>query len=532
MKKDTFLKGAFISTVCIILAKILGIIYVIPFNSIIGEQGGALYGYAYNIYNIFLNLSTVGIPLAISKLVSEYTSLGYINASKRSYKIALSITIVIAIISTLILIIFAPSLAHMIKGDIEGGNSISDIAFVIRVSGTAIIITTLLSVVRGYLQGQKYIKHSSISQVIEQFVRVIVIIVGSYIFIKLFGVKEAVGIAIFGATLGGLIGLIYLLLIHRKQLVIKKSDYKESKEEKAITNKEIIKKIVTYMIPLVIMSVIVSLYVMVDLFTVIKCLVNKLGFSVIDAEYIMSCISTWGAKLNVIVTSISTGISVSLLPNIASDFATKNYEGLKTKTTQTITTLLIIVLPMVFGLSVLAEPVWNVFYGHNELGVSVFRVSIFTALFCSLFNTVIVIMQSANRYKKVYLCLFMGILTKIICNIPLMILFNKLGLNAYYGASLSTMLGYVVSLIICFVDLKKQFNIDFKKIFKSILIGLVAATIMYIIIYLLKSNITFGSSRLISILEISIYAIVGALTYIVLLIRTKTFKEIIKLLRR
>ena len=113
-----------------------------------------------------------------------------------------------------------------------------------------------------------------------------------------------------------------------------------------------------------------------------------------------------------------------------------------------------------------------------------------------------------------------------------MILFNKLGLNAYYGASLSTMLGYVVSLIICFVDLKKQFNIDFKKIFKSILIGLVAATIMYIIIYLLKSNITFGSSRLISILEISIYALVGALTYIVLLIRTKTFKEIIKLLRR
>ena len=56
MKKDTFLKGAFISTVCIILAKILGIVYVIPFNSIIGEQGGALYGYAYNIYNIFLSL--------------------------------------------------------------------------------------------------------------------------------------------------------------------------------------------------------------------------------------------------------------------------------------------------------------------------------------------------------------------------------------------------------------------------------------------------------------------------------------------
>ena len=68
LKKSSFLEGAFIATLCIILTKIIGILYVIPFYKIIGEQGGTLYGYAYNIYNVFLIISSAGIPLAISKL--------------------------------------------------------------------------------------------------------------------------------------------------------------------------------------------------------------------------------------------------------------------------------------------------------------------------------------------------------------------------------------------------------------------------------------------------------------------------------
>ena len=76
LKKSSFLEGAFIATFCIILTKIIGILYVIPFYKIIGEQGGTLYGYAYNIYNVFLIISSAGIPLAISKLTSEYNTLG------------------------------------------------------------------------------------------------------------------------------------------------------------------------------------------------------------------------------------------------------------------------------------------------------------------------------------------------------------------------------------------------------------------------------------------------------------------------
>ena len=83
MKKNSFMQGAFIATFGIVLSKILGIIYVIPFYDIIGTQGGALYGYGYSIYSIFLGISQAGIPLAISKIVSEYQTLGYSKAKKR-----------------------------------------------------------------------------------------------------------------------------------------------------------------------------------------------------------------------------------------------------------------------------------------------------------------------------------------------------------------------------------------------------------------------------------------------------------------
>jgi O-antigen/teichoic acid export membrane protein len=83
MKKNNFVQGAFIASLGIIICKILGIIYVIPFYSIVGTQGGALYGYAYTFYDLFTSLATVGLPFAISKIISEYYTLGYYHKKKK-----------------------------------------------------------------------------------------------------------------------------------------------------------------------------------------------------------------------------------------------------------------------------------------------------------------------------------------------------------------------------------------------------------------------------------------------------------------
>ena len=94
MKKSNFINGALIATIGIVLTKFLGIVYVIPFYSIIGESNIALYGYAYTIYNLFLSLSTVGIPPAMSKLISEYNTLGYYKAKKEAFNIGRRVSII------------------------------------------------------------------------------------------------------------------------------------------------------------------------------------------------------------------------------------------------------------------------------------------------------------------------------------------------------------------------------------------------------------------------------------------------------
>ena len=88
MKKNSFLAGAAISTLGIVITKFIGLVYVIPFYAIIGIQGGALYSYAYSIYNMFLNLATSGIPVAMSKVVSEFNSLKYYYTKERTFKTA------------------------------------------------------------------------------------------------------------------------------------------------------------------------------------------------------------------------------------------------------------------------------------------------------------------------------------------------------------------------------------------------------------------------------------------------------------
>ena len=213
MKKSSFVKGALITTLGIVIAKILGILYVIPFHAIIGDEGGALYGYAYTIYTLFVSLASAGIPLAISKLVSEYQTMGYYRAKKRVFLIGRKIAILAGFISFIIILITAPLLAKAVLGNVVGGSTIKDVTFVIRIIGTAILIVPTLSIYRGYFEGHRLFSPPSISQVIEQILRVLVIVVGSYIAIKVLKIDltSSVGIALAGATVGASVAYVYLV---------------------------------------------------------------------------------------------------------------------------------------------------------------------------------------------------------------------------------------------------------------------------------------------------------------------------------
>ncbi len=512
LRINNYMEGAFIATLGIVISKILGMIYVIPFYSIIGEQGGALYGYAYNIYSIFLGISSAGIPLAISKIVSEYNTLELYESKEKVFKIARIVLSTLGIICFLVLVIFARNIATMIIGNIQGGNSIEDIVYVIRVIAVSILVVPILSVYRGYLQGHRFMEPTSVSQVLEQIIRVTIIIVGSFLAIKIFHLelKQAVGIALFGATVGAVFSTLYLVRKVAKNKEVLKNHPKEAVVK---TTKEIIWQILIYAFPFIFSDVCKSLYNSVDTFFVVKTLVNDLGYRVTDAEAIMGFISTWGNKLNMIVIAIGTGFMASLIPNLTISLVKKDKKDINHKINKTLQILVMITLPMTVGLSFLAKPVWNIFYGASYYGPRVFAFSIFTAFVTVLLSTATTTLLTLKEYKVLFINLILGLLINAIFDVPLMRLLAAIGLPGYYGATLSTILGNTFSILATFLYLGKKYEIHFKETIKVILKVVLSVILMYFGLMLVKVVIPFPTSRIFSFIIICIYALIGAGIY-------------------
>lgn len=531
MKKNSFINGALIATIGIVITKFLGIIYVIPFYAIIGESNIALYGYAYTIYNLFLSLSTVGIPPAMSKLISEYNTLEYYDTKERAYKLGKKLLVILGIILFIVMFLGAPFIANQIMGNNTGGNSKESIAFVIRVISTAILVVPLLSVTKGYLQGHKFMTPSSVSQVIEQLVRIAVILIGSYLCMRVFkvGVTNAIGVAVFGATVGAVAALMYLFIKikkNKKDIIKVTKDEAKRKDEKKITNKAIIKKLLIYSVPFISFGLALSVYDYIDMTTIIGVLTD-LGFKTADAESVIGVINTTGNKLNSVVLAISTGLMTSLVPNITSSFVKGDKKDVKKKVNQSFLMLLYVTMPMAIGLSILAVPVFTAFYGVSTWGPKVFCFTIFIALFRCMFTTSISIAQSLNKFKNVFLSIIAGIVVKLALQIPLMYLFNSLGLYPFWGSTLATLTGLSTSVITNLIVINKTVGLDFKEYFKKMFKFVYPLVIMIIVLLVMKLFIPLNvTSRFNSILLIILYGSIGALIYFTLTIKNGTFKEI------
>ena len=528
MRKSTFVRGAFITTLGIVIAKILGILYVIPFHAVIGDKGGALYGYAYTIYSVFMSLASAGIPLAISKLVSEYQTLGYYGAKKRVFVIGKRIALILGLMCFIIILLCAPLLAKAVLGNVHGGNSVEDVTFVIRVIGTAILIVPVLSIYRGYFEGHRLFSPPSISQVIEQLIRVLIIIFGSFVALKVFKLNLAtsVGIALFGATVGAFFSYIYLV----DKRIRNRAKFNEKVRvvnEPVITNKTIFKKIVYYSIPFILIDVFKSVYNYVDMVVVVKGLVRYASYKVGDAEVIYSMLSTWSAKFNMIILSVSTGVVVSLIPNLTESVVKKDREAVNKKINQALNILLFLTVPMTLGISFLAKPIWMLFYGKSLYGPSVLSYYIFVGLFIGLFTAMVSTLQTLKDYKAVLISLISGVILKILLTRHLLIAFNSYNLPPYYGIITASVIGYFVSFVVCLIILRSKYKINFEEVIKSFFDIMCGSILMVLVLFVLKLIIPiYSSTRIVNLLIILIYMIVGIIVYFVYGYYTKLIKRV------
>ena len=525
LKKTGFLEGAFIATLCIIITKILGVLYVIPFYDIIGESGGTLYGYAYNIYNIFLIISSAGLPLAISKLTSEYNTLKQDNKKARMYQISTKIIMLFSLASFLICFLFAPLFAKLIIGDLTGGNSISDVSLVIRSISFALLIIPMLSIKRGYLQGHTYIKEPSISQIIEQVVRIAIIIVGSYLCVRIFKlpVKYAIVISTLAAAIGGLVTYIYLDIITRKnkrQIGLDISPTVKKQEDR-----EIIKKIIAYSIPFVVINLVNNATTFVDMVLLIKTL-PKLGFTATNTEFIGSVFTTWGVKINTIITSIASGLIISLIPNMVKDYNEKNTESMNQTFNKCLKIILLIIAPLAIFMSVMSTSMWNIFYTPNEFGSSIIKFNIIVIIFDCLYIIVNSLLQSINGEKVIYKSVIIGQLINVALDIPFMYLFYKLNLPAYYGAIAATLVCFIVANTISMHYLNKEMHLNYYETIKAIPRFILSTILLITMLEIFKIILPINSPNKINqLINISITGIVCGGTYILV-----NFKSIISIL--
>lgn len=513
LKKNTFIQGTLITSIILIIIKILGALYVIPFYKIIGSNGGTLYSYAYNIYNLFLNISTAGIPVAIAMIISEYLALNMDDAKERAYKIGKKIILMLSLISFLIVFLGADIIAKFIISDVSGGNPISDIAYVIRAMSFCLIIIPFLSALRGYLQGHKYVVPTSYSQLIEQVVRIFVVIFGSYLVIKVFKKPVNVGVAVslLGAFIGGLAAYIYLSIKVKNN----KSEFPISEKKDAVSNKVITKKILSYCIPLIIISVVDNLYTIVDVKLIIKGL-NMVGYSAIESEMMSGIVSTWAPKICTIIVAIAIALTTNIIPHVTSSFIKKDMKEVNRRFNQAISTMLLITIPMALMLLLLSNEGYFIFYGKSNYGPLILKVSAISHVFFGIWSVINTCLQSMRKFKVVYINSVAGLVANAILDIPLILLFDKIGLPAYIATIVSTCIGYFISITIALVYLKKNMNFSYKISIETIKKMVLPIICLFVPILLSKIFIKYDYSYMTSFVSLIIHGMYGVIVYLVI----------------
>lgn len=523
LKKNSFIQGTLIASFSLIFIKILGALYVIPFYKIIGEGGGTLYSYAYNIYSLFLNISTAGIPVAMSMIISEYLALEMYDAKERAKKVGTKILALLAILSFSIVFFGSPLLAKFLLSDVSGGHTVDEVSYVIKAISFCLLIIPFLSVLRGYLQGHKYIAPTSFSQVLEQIIRIIVVLLGSYLAINVFGKNTEVGVAVAltGAFFGGLVAYIYLKVKVRNN----KDAFPKATKKDNVKDKVIFKKILAYCIPIVMVAIIDNLYTIVDIRLIVKGL-NMVGYSALESETVSGIVATWAPKICTIIIAIATALTTNIIPHVTTSFIKKDLNGVNYRVNQAIQTMLIITLPMSIMLFMLSGEAYTIFYGSSNYGSLILK---FSAISHILFGTWTVLntsLQSMKKFKLIYLNSGIGLLCNALLDIPMILLLNKLGLPAYVGTIIATCIGYIISITIVLTYLKKNMNFKYKNtlnILKKLVFPLIIITFVLIIS---KHFITFNYTRLTSLASIILNGGISAIIYLVITYKNGSLKEV------
>jgi O-antigen/teichoic acid export membrane protein len=525
MSDSKLLRGTFVLTLGTYVSRILGMIYLFPFAILVGTVGGALFGYGYNQYAIYLSIATAGMPMAVSKFVSKYNALGDYYTSRRMYRAGMKLMLVTGILAFLLLYSLAPVMSRITLGGSDLNNSLEDVVMVMRMVSVALIVVPMMSLMRGFFQGHQSMGPTAVSQVVEQLVRVVFLLASTYIVIKVVhgSLALAVGFATMGAFVGALAGLAVLIWYWKKRKpYLDKMVNEQTVTPTRISTVSIFKELLTYSLPYVFVSLAIPLYQYVDQFTFNRAMVAA-GQKEI-AESMNGIVQSYVPKLVMIPVSLATAFGLTLVPTITRSFVNKDYNVLQKQIDQTYQTIMFLVLPASVGLMALAGPAYTFFFGTDasDAGGNVLLYYAPVALLFSFFTVNGAILQGINKQKYAVLSLLFGLIVKIVVNVPFILMFHEI------GSVLATALGYIVSLVYMFALIQKHAKYNYSEFIKRSVLILIFVAIMGISVKIVAAVIgVFTTPGRFSATVITIIgAAVGGIIYFIITYRSSLLEKV------
>lgn len=451
--QDTFIKGSAWMTFGSIASRILGALYIIPWYAWMGHYGNianALTARSYNIYSIFILISTAGIPGAIAKQVAKYNALNEYGIGRRLFKKGLLLMTILGVISAAIMYFASPLLAS------NGSQSDARQVAVMRSLSYAILIIPILSIMRGYFQGYADMMPSAISQFIEQLARVVWMLLTAFVIMQVEhgSYVHAVIQSNLAAAIGAVFGIVILgafLFLRRDKL---NEEVANSYNRLKVSSISLFAEIIAQAIPFIIIDAGIQLFYLVDQYTfhpMIAGLVNA-SSDMIESWYALFALNA--NKLIMIIVSLASAMAVTAIPLLSAAHTKGDFRDIAKQIASTLDLFLFVMIPAAFGMAAIATPIYTVFYSYDPLGSNVLYLSSFTAISLGLFTVLMAILQGLSENGLAIRYLILGLVIKIIAQFPMIYLFKV------YGPLISTNLGMLVIIFLAIKHLEISYNFN------------------------------------------------------------------------
>ena len=502
--KQKFLIHGGILAITGILVRIIGMFYRIPLVNIIGEEGSGIYSVAFNIYNIMLVLSSYGMPMAVSKLMSAYLAKKEYRNAGLIYKCSLIVSAVTGGIAAIILYFGAEFIESIYKG-------VPGLAIPLRVLAPTIFLVAILGVLRGFYQGQGTMIPTAFSQLVEQIVNAAVSIIAAYMLVKAY--TESADVAAHGAAggtwgtcLGALSALIVLAVIYfiyRPVFMkrVKRDRYSEPQEMMSIY-----KTIGLTMLPIIFSQTLYHICSVVDdiMFS------NMMASSMTDTQ-IKGAIGVY-SSCYILLTGIPQGVasamSSSMLPSVVASYTNREYKAVREKIISTVKTNMFIAIPSFVGLFVLGKPIIQLLFSSydSNQGAAMLMIGGISVVFYTLSTVTSSALQGIDRMNVPVKHAAVSVVVHIIL-VGALLLFTPMGI---YGVVIGNATFPILIVILNLKSLRRYINFKLEY-FKTFGVPSVCAIIMgicsggaYALLYMICKN---------NIISLAFAFIVAAVAY-------------------